>query len=459
MKKSCIDFIDAYAVLDMAVGQYSWSKSPHPFWSDRVLFTRRTMMNSRTVAIIWTGSFMALLGGCDGTGGDIVESLPQLAAATPGTLEACTSLADGFKFANTTINSAEIIPAGTVAGSAVGQHCLVKGEMYRRSGVNGSYAIGFEMRMPTAWNGRFVYQGNGGSDGVVVAATAPQGNSASMPSGLSMGFAVLSSDAGHNSAQNTGGPNHFALDPQARLDYGYQAVGKLTPMARELVKAAYGRQPDRMYMAGCSNGGRHGMVAASRYADQYDGIVAGDPGFDLPKAAVEVAWDTQQLSRIATPGSVNPLTGGLDLGSGFTAQERALVAAKIVAKCDALDGATDGMVLNVDACQTAFDLQKDVPTCTAARDGTCLTVDQKSAVANIFAGARNSMGTQLYSSFPLDPGVGGSGWANWKTYINVALGGASTPYIFTTPPVQVAPADFQSFLTGVAPVIPDTASH
>jgi len=39
---------------------------------------------------------------------------------------------------------------------------------------------------------------------------------------------ALSSDAGHNAQQNP----FFGLDPQARLDYGYQAVGKLTPMAR-----------------------------------------------------------------------------------------------------------------------------------------------------------------------------------------------------------------------------------
>jgi hypothetical protein len=31
-----------------------------------------------------------------------------------------------------------------------------------------SYAIGFEMRLPNDWNGRFFYQANGGIDGSVV---------------------------------------------------------------------------------------------------------------------------------------------------------------------------------------------------------------------------------------------------------------------------------------------------
>ena len=50
-----------------------------------------------------------------------------------------------------------------------------------------------------------------------------------LTSTLLQGFAVLSSDAGHSNAQ--GGPA-FGLDPQARLDYGYQAVGKLTPIGQ-----------------------------------------------------------------------------------------------------------------------------------------------------------------------------------------------------------------------------------
>ena len=55
------------------------------------------------------------------------------------------------------------------------------------------------------------------------------------------GFAVLSSDAGHSAAQNPS----FGIDPQAQLDYGYQAVGKLTPMAKCVIATAYGKGPDR----------------------------------------------------------------------------------------------------------------------------------------------------------------------------------------------------------------------
>ena len=57
-------------------------------------------------------------------------------------------------------------------------------------------------------------------------------------------------------------------------------------MAKNLIAKAYGRGPDRSYFGGCSNGGRHAMVAAARYADQYDGFLAGDT---LPSSP-PLAW-------------------------------------------------------------------------------------------------------------------------------------------------------------------------
>lgn len=125
--------------------------------------------------------------------------------------------------------------------------------MHERKGGDGrDYAIAFEMRLPLAWNGRFYYQGNGGLDGAVVPALGALGGGP-LTGALAQGFAVISSDAGHTGPQTP----FFGLEAQARLDYGYQAVAKLTPMAKALIAAAYGRGPDRSYIGGCSNGGRH----------------------------------------------------------------------------------------------------------------------------------------------------------------------------------------------------------
>ena len=324
----------------------------------------------------------------------------------------CDALAAKLAFANTSFTSVQDVPAGTltIAGKAVPEHCVIEGRMNERvSSVDGkTYAIGFEMRLPLAWNGRFFYQANGGLHGNVVAATGVISGGGPLNNALDMGFADISSDAGHSAAQNP----LFGLDPQARLDYGYQAVAKLTPMAKQVIKTAYGKSPDRSYFEGCSNGGRHAMVAAARYASDYDGIIAGDPGFHLPKAAIGEMWSAQQFAKVATATT----TGGLpDIKTGFTAQERQLVASRIIAKCDSLDGAADGMVQDIKACQANFDLARDVPTCSAnVRDGSCLTSAQKDAIAQVFSGAHDSAGTALYASFPYDAGISGANWALWR---------------------------------------------
>jgi feruloyl esterase len=164
----------------------------------------------------------------------------------------------------------------------------------RKTADDKTYAIGFEMRLPRAWNGRFYYQANGGLDGAVVPAQGATGGGP-LTSALAQGFAVMSSDAGHTGAQTT----RFGFDVQARLDYGYQAVGKLTPMAKALAQAAYGKAPERSYIGGCSNGGRHAMVAAARYPHLYDGYLVGAPGFNLPKAALANLWDVRRNARFA----------------------------------------------------------------------------------------------------------------------------------------------------------------
>jgi feruloyl esterase len=373
---------------------------------------------------------LALLSACGG-GSDAPAPLPRLAAATPAALQSCGDLVGRAAFANTTLTAATLVPAGalTVAGQPVGEHCRVTGRMFdRTSPVDGQrYAIGFEMRLPRAWNGRFFHQVNGGLDGAVVTATGGTGGGGPLTNGLLQGFAVISSDAGHTGAQNP----LFGLDPQARLDYGYQAVGKLTPMAKALIAAAYGKAPDRSYLVGCSNGGRHAMVGASRYADQYDGILAGNPGFNLPKAAVAQLYAAQQLTAVATDPQ--------DLSTGFTQAERALVAGKVLGKCDALDGAVDGQVQDTKACQAAFSLQADVPTCGASgRDGSCLSGAQKTALGNIFGGARNSAGTRIYAPFPYDAGITSANWASWKFSSSVERDPVAVGFLFQVPPAPAS---------------------
>lgn len=371
------------------------------------------------------------------------NTLPQLTPAQPAALpDDCTGLASRLGNPDhTRITGVSSVAAGelTVGGRAVPAHCLVTGLMHERTGpIDGqSYAIGFEIRLPLAWNGRFYYQANGGLDGSVATALGGLGGGP-LTNALYQGFAVLSSDAGHS---GTLGP-FFGLDPQARLDYGYQAVGKLTPMAKGLIQQAYGKRPDRSYIGGCSNGGRHTLVAASRYAQMYDGFLAGAPGYNLPKAAVANIFGAQQYAKVATDPA--------DLSTAFTTAERQMVSAAVLAKCDALDGATDGLIQDVQACQAAFKLHRDVPTCqNGVRDGTCLTGAQKQVVSAIFRGARTSTGEAVYNSFPFDAGHGTAGVASWEFSAPLTRDSGAVGFVFKTPPEDAATFDGTTFaLTG-----------
>jgi hypothetical protein len=369
----------------------------------------------------------------------------RLKAAEGAALRQCETLASSFAQAQTKIDSAAPVAAGSIVpnGPTVAAHCLVKGSMLPRKGIDGQdYAIGFEMRLPQAWNGRFYYQANGGIDGVVQPAQGALGGGP-ITGALAQGFAVISSDAGHTGRQNP----RFGADPQARADYGYQAVGKLTPMAKALIATAYGKGPDRSYIGGCSNGGRHAMVAAARYSNEYDGYLVGAPGYRLPNAAMAQLWAAPQWRGLATPGATipHPFAPNAprlpDLSTALTGAERLAVARGILERCDGLDGARDGIVADSAACQGAFSLERDVPTCRGDRNGECLTAPQKRLLQAVHDGAKTPSGQSMYASFAWDTGILAANWSQWK-FVNSQVLDPAAGYIFMTPPRSVDPFNF-----------------
>ena len=316
------------------------------------------------------------------------------------------------------------------------EHCLVKGKMNeRKSPVDGkTYAIGFEMRLPTYWNGRFFYQANGGTDGMVTNAYGDILGGGPTSNGLLKGFAVISSDAGHQLEEGPIGGGVFGIDPQARIDYGYNAVAQLTPMAKNLIKDLLWEDAGQIihrrhlqWRSSCHGGCR-------TISDLYDGYLAGSPGFNLPKAAVAQLWGVQQYARIS---KVTPATGRPDVTTSFSAADLEMVGDRILKKCDALDGLADNMVSDTRKCQSVFNIDNDVPTCTGSPDGTCLTKAQKTVLAAVHAGVKNTAGQPLYTNFPWDPGINSPGWRTWK-FANST--GPRDPlavgFIFSTPPVS-----------------------
>jgi feruloyl esterase len=339
---------------------------------------------------------------------------------------ACTALAAGMFTAVATLTAA--YDAGSAAQPA---HCVVRGSAAPRTGVDGkAYETRFELRLPTDWSGRFLYQGGGGNDGLVAPAVGR--NTGSFPdTGLQRGFAVVTTDAGHQ-----GGAPEFGLDPVARVDHAYAAHERTATIAFGIVARYYGRAPNRKYFVGCSGGGRQGMMFAQRYPSYFDGIAICAPAMSVSSGAtIAAAWDTQAYLSIAPVDE----KGQRVLSRAFSDADLTLVARGVVDACDAADGATDGMVLRPESCR--FDPNR--LKCAAAKEPTCLTSEQVAALEKAFGGPRDSAGTSLYVGQAWDPGIATAGWRQWKlgtsptstpNAINSTLMAGALAHEFFTPP-------------------------
>ncbi|MBF9003156.1 tannase/feruloyl esterase family alpha/beta hydrolase [Vibrio nitrifigilis] len=325
------------------------------------------------------------------------------------------------------------LTGASAAGNALPAHCRINGAINERIGADGKkYAIQFELRMPTNWHGEFLFQGGGGLDGFVANAVGsiPVHGATAAPA-LQRGFAVVSMDGGHE-----GRNAEFAHDQQARLDYAYQAVGKVTSTAKQLIRHYYNEKITHSYFMGCSNGGREAMIAAERYPTEFNGIIAGDPGFRLSHAAIGEVWDTQILSSIAPKDK----QGKPILSQAFSQAELNMVSKAIVQECDGKDGLKDGIINNYPACHfNPVELQ-----CKNGEVEHCLSKNKVDALNKVFAGAKNSQGNTLYSSWPFDTGIASKGWRLWKlgnsndankpNALNIVLGRDSLVNYYMTPP-------------------------
>ena len=175
-------------------------------------------------------------------------------------------------------------------------YCRLDGIIDRRVGAAGTaYGIGFALAMPENWNGRFLFQGGGGLNGSV---QPPLGGSAAGGTpGLARGFAVVSTDTGH---QGRGGFDaSFTQDQQANLDFAYAAVGRVADVSKRILAQHYGRPPARSYFAGCSTGGREAMLMAQRYPLSFDGVVAGAPAMRTSFSGIGDRWVAATLNEVA----------------------------------------------------------------------------------------------------------------------------------------------------------------
>ncbi len=321
-------------------------------------------------------------------------------AALPGLrISATTLIANGSVRAKEPGSNREV-------GQPLPEHCLLRGHLDERTGADGKpYHTGFELRLPSQFSGRFFYQGGGGNDGVINNAVGR--NTGALGWGdnaLSRGFAVVATDAGHQSPA----PD-FGLDPQARIEHAYRAHERTATTAKALLATYYGRQADRSYFVGCSGGGRQGMMFTQRYPSYFDGVIAVAPAMRVSEGAtMAAAWTVQKFLAVAPKGA----DGQPVLARALSEGQLKRVAAEVLERCDALDGLKDGIVHDWPNCRIEPTALQCAAGGAVAAGLDCLQPAQVQALSEVMAGPRNSTGP-LYFGWPWDPGLADAGWRAW----------------------------------------------
>jgi Tannase and feruloyl esterase len=271
-------------------------------------------------------------------------------------------------------------------------YCRLDGMLDRRTGADGRpYGIGFAIALPGDWNGRFLFQGGGGLNGSVF---PPLGRTGAGDAALARGFAIVSTDTGHKGQVFDA---TFMQEQQASLDFAYQAVGRMAVLAKQIIEQHYGRPPEHSYFAGCSTGGREGMLMAQRYPMYFDGIVVGAPAMRTKFSGIGDEWVATMLNRAAPKDA----SGKPDIKRGFPDADRKAVVDGFLGACDARDGLKDGIVFDTAGCR--FDPKTLV--CEGQKVDGCLSQTQVSAIEAAFAGPKDSKGRQVYPGFLFDTGI------------------------------------------------------
>jgi len=303
----------------------------------------------------------------------VVSTASLSTAATAATCESLKSLS----LPNVTIASAETVPAGPFAppsagggapvqgAQAIPAHCRVKLVLKPSSDSN----INAEVWMPAAdWNGRFMAVGNGGFGGSI------QGYG-DMQVALRRGYATAGNDTGHSAAD---GPNGmFGLGhPEKIVDFSHRAMHEMTVTAKRLIDEFYGKAPQFSYYKGCSTGGRQGVMAAQRFPEDFDGIIAG-------------ALANRHIHQ-HTAGVARSIALARHPEGAIPAKKAQMVSKALLNACDTYK---EGFVNNPRAC--SFDFKK--LACSGEDTENCLTAAQLKTVETFYGGVKNSKGEMIFS--------------------------------------------------------------
>ncbi|KAF7166887.1 hypothetical protein CNMCM6106_002531 [Aspergillus hiratsukae] len=187
------------------------------------------------------------------------------------------------------------------------------------------------------WNGRFQALGGGGY--------AAGFGETYLTYAVAGGFAAASTYGGvpvANGKDTMPTDLSWALSSENNVnwslleDYASKATNDMAVIGKQITKSYYGKPANYSYFAGCSGGGRQGLLMAQKYPDVFDGILAVAPALNIQRFIPAGFWASQVMNEMGVYPSPCEVTS--------------FVKAAVEA-CDRLDGVEDGIISSPDRCQ------------------------------------------------------------------------------------------------------------
>ena len=239
---------------------------------------------------------------------------------------------------------------------------------------------------PDAWNGKIHNVGSGGCMGVMPSVTTA----------TNAGYASAASDGGHGAPYMGFNCQFGVIQAKHRLnagrlrDFTQDHVLWQTRWSKKLVRLYYGREPERTYWSGCSQGGREAHIILQTIPEEYDGVLGGGSALYWERFQMAQAWSGLVIKDMLR-----------SKGKTLTSEQIASTVNAEIAGCDAADGVLDGVIGDPRTCRWSA----KAATCgvKGAPAGTCLDADQAAAFDTIRRGPTNSRGELIWN--PWEPGT------------------------------------------------------
>ena len=278
-----------------------------------------------------------LLGGCAvGNGPGAPPQVARSCAELDGMAIPPTAI--GLPTTGAVVISSALVPAAGAGVAAVADYCKVLGDINPVDAR--APKIKFQVNLPANWNSKAVMFGGGGYNGIIATGVGnvPAGP-ADKPAPLGRGYATFGSDSGHQGNATGSRDGAFGANDEALKNFSADAIKKTRDAAIFIIQSRYAASVKKTYFAGGSTGGREALIAVQNWPRDFDGAIVLYPAWNAASLDLQLGRITRELAK---PGAYP------------SRAKRKLLYDAALQACDALDGVSDGLISNVNACNASF---------------------------------------------------------------------------------------------------------